>query len=52
MNKRERWETIKSEDPETAQFILEVSEVFGKLDNVEIIELRKNHDTESNTTGD
>lgn len=39
MNKREIWELIKQKDKKTSEFILELAEAFGKLDNVEIIRL-------------
>jgi hypothetical protein len=55
MNKRETWETIKKEDPETARIVLEMAEKFGKLDDVEIIDPRetkeKENDRESDTSG-
>ena len=50
--KREIWESIKKVDPDTAIFIREMADAFGRLDNLEIIELGQNHDTESDTTSD
>lgn len=55
MNKRETWELIKKTDPQAAEFILEMADAFGKLDDVEIIDPRETkdnqNDRQSDTTG-
>jgi len=53
MNKRETWEWIKKTCPNTADFIREVSEIMGKLDNVKIIaKERKTDGRDSDITSD
>lgn len=52
MNKRETWETIKQEHPQAAQFVLDMAEAFGKLDDVEIIDPRETKENENDRQSD
>jgi len=52
MNKRETWETIKREHPQAAQFVLDMAEAFGKLDDVEIIDSHKTKEKENDRQSD
>jgi len=41
LTKRETWEWIKANEPKMAQFIMDLSEQFGRLQKVELYVLKR-----------